>query len=999
MHLTLINTNKYLHMKTKIIYFLFLCTVLTYAQDRNITGTVTYTDGSPIPSVNVLLKNNTKGTITDFDGHYSIIAKENDILVFSYLGLKTKEIAVKLSDIIDVILEEDSESLTEVVVIGYGSTPKRDLTGSITSIKSADLLKQPALTPTQSLQGKATGVQIISSGAPGSSPIVIIRGTGTVQAGRNPIYVVDGIITERIDNINSDDIISMDILKDASSLAIFGSRGANGVIMVTTKSGKEGKMKIDISSYYGVKNVLSKVNMADALSFVNFSNLAFGTNRFSTNQQYNTDWFDAITRTGTVVNHNISISGGNEKTTAFFSANFYEEKGILLGDDFRRVNLRNKVNYRVTPKLNFGHSISLSLNRSTPKPQGVFTTAYKQSPLVPIRYADGVFAGKWGVPFDDLGAQYNNVGNPVSQLNLSNALAKNLSIQGNINADYEIIKDLKFNTSFGIESGYGKSYNFNNSLEAFLAGDPNRTNSDFASTNLNTLTVNKGDSYHWIYDAFLTYEKTFVKNHNFKIVVGTTSEKGQSEFLQGSRNNVPNNANLFSLNNGDAGTDIANSSRSNIQTLRSYFVRINYDYLHKYLLTATVRRDGSSVFANRNNNWGNFPSVGLGWVLSKENFLEDNKFINNLKLRASWGELGNQNIPLNTVTFSTGLDAVFGNGQNLNPGSTITAIIDENVSWEVTNEIDLGIDFTLLNNRLTGEIDYYNRLNRNAILPISLPQAFGASGATLTHAGKVRNKGFEFALNWSEQLNEKFNYHFGGNLTLNDNKLEKITNQFAFEQVGGSIGNGQVTKLLREGQPIGSFYLLEVIGTDEYGKFRYNDVNKDGIIDNQDKKFFGSYQPKAFYGVNFGINYNSWDLNIDGYGNAGSKVYNGKKAQRFGGENIEQSVADNIFSGTNLANQNPAPSNEVPLSSTYFLEKGNFFRINNITLGYTLPKLIDGIQKIRIYALAQNPFIIKSFSGFTPELPGNGDPLGSTGIELDAYPSIKSFIFGINVNF
>lgn len=986
-------------MNTKIVYFLLLFPLLFFAQGRNISGTVTYKDGTPIPSVNVLLKNNAKGTITDFDGHFSIKANENDILVFSYLGLKTKEITIRLSDVIDVILEEDSETLNEVVVVGYGSAQKKDLTGSITSIKSSEILKQPSLTPTQSLQGKAPGVQIISSGAPGSSPVVSIRGIGTVLAGRNPIYVVDGIITERIDNINSDDILSLDILKDASSLAIYGSRGANGVIIVSTKSGKEGKMKIDISSYYGVKDVLSKVNMANASSFVNFSNLAFGTNRFSTDQRYNTDWFDAITRIGSVVNHNISISGGTEKTTSIFSANFYEERGILLGDNFRRLNLRNKVNYKIFPKLNFGHSISLSLNRSTPKPQGVFTTAYKQSPLVPIKYSDGIFVGRWGVPFDDLGAQYNNVGNPVSELNLSNALAKNLSIQGNLNADYKITNDLKFNTSFGIESGYSKSYNFSNNLEAFLAGDPNRTNVDFASTNLNALTVNKGDSYHWVYDAFLTYDKTFFENHNFKIVLGTTTEKQQSEFLQGSRNNVPNNANLFSLNNGDAGTDIANSARSNIQTLRSYFVRINYDYLHKYLLTATVRRDGSSVFANKKNNWGNFPSVGLGWVLSKEKFLENNSFINNLKLRGSWGQLGNQNIPLNTVTFSTGLDAVFGSDQSLNPGSTITAIIDENVSWEVTNEIDFGIDFALLNNRLTGEIDYYNRLNKNAILPISLPQAFGASGATLTHAGKIRNKGFEFTLNWNEQISDKFNYHFGGNLTLNDNKLEKITNQFAFEQTGGSIGNGQVTKLLREGQPIGSFYLLEVIGTDEFGKFRYNDVNNDDIIDNRDRKFFGSYQPKAFYGINIGINYSNWDLNIDGYGNAGSKVYNGKKAQRFGGENIEQSVADNIFSGTNTANQNPAPSNEVPLSSTYFLEKGNFFRINNITLGYTLHKLIDGVQKIRIYMLAQNPFIIKSFSGFTPELPGNGDPLGSSGIELDAYPSIKSFIFGINVNF
>jgi len=986
-------------MKTKIIYALLFIPFLIFAQGRTITGKVTSSDGVAIPSVNVLIKNTAKGVVTDFDGNFSIVANQNDVLVFSYIGMKPKEIVVGTANIINVALEDSAESLEEVVVIGYGSVQKRDLTGSITSIKAEDLLKQPALTAAQSLQGKASGVQIISSGAPGSSPVVRIRGTGTVLGGRNPIYVVDGIITDRIDNINSDDIVSMDILKDASSLAIYGSRGANGVIMVTTKSGKEGKIKVDVSSYYGTKTALSKVNMADAASFANFSNIAFGYNRFPGNQQYNTDWFDEITRSGSVANHNISVSGGNEKTTAFFSANFYDEKGILIGNDYRRLNLRNKVDYNLSSKLKFGHNVSLSLNRSTPKPYSAFTNAYKQSPLVPVRYVDGAFVGRYGVPFDDNGAQYNNVGNPVSQLELSNELIKNLIIQGNFTAEYKILDKLKFNTSFGIESGYGKSYNFSNNLAAFLAGDPNRETSDFASSNLNTLTSSKSDFYQWVYDAFVTYDDTFGESHNLKIVLGTTTEKGQSSSLQGSRNNVPNNSDLFSLNNGDAGTDLASGGNSDVKTLRSYFARMSYDFNHKYLVTATIRRDGSSVFANKDNNWGNFPSVGLGWVISKESFLENSEFLSNLKLRASWGQLGNQNIPLNTLTFNSGLDYSFGTDQIINPGSTITAIIDDNVSWEVTEEIDFGIEFGFLNNRLSGELDYYDRLNKNAILPISLPQAFGASGATLTHAGKIRNKGFEFTLNWKDEINDEFHYNIGGNLTTNKNELEEITNQFAFEQTGGSIDNGQYTKLLREGQPVGSFYLYEALGMDERGKFIYNDVNNDDIIDSKDRQFFGSYQPDMYYGVNIGLTFANWDFNADGYGNAGSKVYNGKKAQRFGGENIEQNVADNIFSATSTQNQHPAPSNEVPLSSTYFLESGDFFRINNISLGYTFPKILDGIQKVRVYALAQNPFIIKSFSGFTPELPGNGDPLGTTGIELNAYPSVSSYLFGININF
>ncbi|NLP58948.1 TonB-dependent receptor [Lutibacter sp. B1] len=986
-------------MKTKLICSLLLFPLLFFAQERNITGKVTSFDGMPIPSVSVLIKNTTRGVVTDFDGVYSISARENEILVFSYIGLKTKEVVIGTSNIIDVTLEEDTSTLEEVVVIGYGVVQKKDLTGSITSIKSDEILKQPALTPAQSLQGKASGLQIISSGAPGSSPVVRIRGTGTILAGRDPIYVVDGIITDRIDNINSDDIVSMDILKDASSLAIYGSRGANGVIMVTTKSGKQGKMKIDVSSYYGIKTMLSEVNMANSESYVSYSNLAFGYNRFSTDQQYNTDWFDEITRTGSVMNHNITVSGGSEKISALFSANYFEEEGILKGNDYRRLNLRNKVKYDISPKLKFEHNISLSINRSIPKPYSAFTTAYKQSPLVPVKYEDGVFEGRWGVPFDDSGARYNNVGNPVSQLELSNEKHKNTIIQGNVSVEYEILDDLKFNTSFGIESGFGKYYIFNDNLAAYLAGDPNREVEDFESSNLNTLTVRKSDYYHWIYDAFLTYTKTLADDHHFKLVVGTTTEKEQSDFLKGVRNNVPNNTNLFSLNNGEAGTDIATSGLSNLKTLRSYFGRLSYDYLHKYLLTATIRRDGSSVFANKNKNWGNFPSVGLGWVISEENFLKDVEFINQLKIRGSWGKLGNQNIPLNELTFNSDLGYVLGSDQSYVPGSTVTAIVDENVSWEVTEEFDLGLEFSLLDYRLSGEVDYYNRLNKNAILPISLPKAFGASGTTLTHAGKVRNKGFEFALNWKDKIGDDFTYNIGGNLTYNENELEKITNQFAFEQSGGSIDNGQVTKLLREGEPIGSFYLLEVLGFDERGEFVYNDINDDGVIDNDDRKFFGSYQPDVFYGINIGCTYKNWDFSVDGYGNAGNKIYNGKKAQRFGGENIEQTVANNMYSATSASNQNPAPFNDVPPSSTYFLEDGDFFRINNITVGYTFSNVIEGIQKIRIYGLAQNPFIFKSFSGYTPELPGNGDPLGTSGIELYAYPSVTSYLFGVNINF
>ncbi|MEM9687379.1 MAG: TonB-dependent receptor, partial [Bacteroidota bacterium] len=347
-----------------------------------------------------------------------------------------------------------------------------------------------------------------------------------------------------------------------------------------------------------------------------------------------------------------------------------------------------------------------------------------------------------------------------------------------------------------------------------------------------------------------------------------------------------------------------------------------------------------------------------------------------------------------------GLNYALGPGQDVNQGATIDQIIDPNLSWETTEELDIGLEFGFLDNRLSGEIDYYNRLNRDAILPVELPDAFGAAGTTLTPAGKVRNKGVEVALSWSDTVGEDFYYSIGGNITFNTNELEEVTNPFFAENEGGSIGNGQITKKVVEGEPLGSFWLLEVTGVDEAGNFSYEDLNNDGEIDNNDRQFFGSYQPKTFFGVNVSLSYRNWDVNLDGFGNYGNVVYNGKKAQRFGGENIEQSVADNRWIPENPSDTEPAPNNNVPVSSTYYLESGDFFRLNNITLGYTIPQGENALfNRFRIYATAQNPFISQKFSGFTPELPGDGNPLNNPGIELSVYPSVQSYILGINVSF
>lgn len=987
-------------MKASIIlicFFLTVCCFSARAQEKNITGTVTsQNDGMPIPGVNVVIKGTSTGTATDFNGNYSIQANPGDVLVFSYLGLETQEVAVSNQNSINVTMATSAAALEKVVLIGYGQAEKKDLTGSITSIEPESITNQPAASAMESIQGKAAGVIITPSGAPGAAPDVFIRGLGTVFGGQNPLYVVDGVLTDGIRNINPNDILSMDILKDASSLAIYGNRGANGVIIVTTKKGKAGKMKISYDGFSGFTTVLNHVEMADARSYAIYSNEGLGLERFSENPQYNTDWYDEIMRTGVFRSHNVAISTGGKNITAYFSAGFFEEEGILKGNDYNKLTLRSNTTFDLADNVTFTSAVSAALVDEVPKPFSIFTTAYKQSPLVPVRYTSGPFDGKFGVSTDEQG-DYNNVGNPVRDLLFNNQKQDNLKLQGSFTFEYEIADWISFTSRFGVETSYFRSKSFVPNLKFFLSDDPSKTREDYTDETINTLTITKRDNYSWVLDNFINLTHTFGEVHNFDLTLGTSAEEMGGSFLTGVRENVPENPDYWSLNNGSPEPAFARHLEDPTVRLRSYFARLSYDFDGRYLFTGTLRRDGSSQF-QEGEKYGNFFAVGVGWVVSEEAFLEDSEVINYLKFRASFGELGNQNVPLNILTFTTDLNYVFGPDQHIVEGGTIDELIDPELSWETTEALDIGVDFGFLENKLTGTVDYYNRLNRDATLPVELPDAFGFSGVTLTPAGQVRNKGWEFSLNWNGKIGDDFNYTIGANFTMNENELENISNPFFAENRGGSIGGaGRITKKVVEGQPLGSFWLLQVTGVDDEGNFTFEDLNDDGEINDDDKQFYGSYAPQNYFGINIGITYRNWDFNVDGFGNYGNKVYNGKKAQRFGLENIEQAVFDNRWTPENTSNTEPAPYNTFPRSSTYFLESGDFFRINNITVGYTIPFNKNSFfEEVRIYATAQNPFIWQDYSGFTPELPGA--PLGLAGIELSAYPSVTKYLVGLNIS-
>jgi TonB-linked SusC/RagA family outer membrane protein len=993
-------------MRNFILSFLAFILLPAYMSGQAIKGKVSDKNGIGIPGAIIVAVDSRTTADTDFDGNFSINAKEGEVLKISMVGFDAVSVKASLIPMTVTLKDSKDTELKEVVVIGYGTRKKSDNTGAISQLSTTDITKSKVLNATQAIQGKAAGVQVIGTDVPGSSPSLIIRGIGTYGADRTPLYVVDGVPTKNITNINSNDIASFDILKDASSLAIYGNQAANGVVIITTKKGKGDKTSVEYDGFYGIRTPLKTVKMSGSNHFAYYSDVAEQNTRFSTDQLYNTNWFDEITRLGTYSSNNLSLSGSSDKINYLFSLNYYDEDGVLDGLKYNRFTFRNNNDYKLSDKVKIIQTLSVSSSKSTPKPLSAFTSAYKQSPLVPVKYPNG----SWGMPIIGMdgqasmtGALFNNVGNPVSQLAFFNEEQKNLLLQGSLALEYKILNELKFTSRVGVEYNNWKKFAYTPSKEIWLAADPTRVASNYSALDpINELVTARSDYFNWNFDNFLTYNKKFADIHDVELTLGMSAqETGSKEELEVKGRNVPENSNYWSLNlsNSPSNNVVTNHRIGNQRHLIGYFARFQYTLMEKYLLTGTIRRDGSSQFAT-DQKWGNFPSFGLGWIISKEDFLKDNKTINFLKLRGGWGRLGNQNVPINQQTFSSGTGYAYDFGGSLYSGTTIGSFVDPTLGWEITDETSAGLDFKMLDNKLSGSFDWYNKNTSNVILNVTPPLTVG-TGATPAHAGEITNKGYEIALRWDNSVGDNLKYWVGANYSNNKNEVSKVYNPLAIKQQGGGIGNGQYTKQLAEGQPLGSFYLFEVAGYDANGNFTYYD--KDHAITSNpvetDRKFFGSSLPTYYYGINLGIEYKNFDFSVDGYGVGGNKVYNGKKAQRFGNENIEAGIATDFWTATNTTASNPAPFNSVPLSSNYYLESGAYFRVNNITLGYTLPKFSASVNSLRIYASAINPFISQKFTGYSPELNNDGDPMGMQGIELDAYPTLSSFIIGANLKF
>jgi TonB-dependent starch-binding outer membrane protein SusC len=1002
------------------LFALLFITIGTFAQDRIVKGQVTGSDDKqPIPGVNVIIQGTNKGTATDYNGMYSIeILTGENSLVFTFVGYKSQVVQIGGREVVNVSLEPESMTLDEVVVVGYGVQRKSDITGATANLKGDVLLQQPVLTATQAMQGKVAGVQIISSGQPGTSPQIRIRGVSTALGGTTALYVVDGILTDDISNINTADIVDINILKDASASAIYGSRGANGVVIITTKRGKEGGTKINYNNNIGVRQAANLVQMANSAEYSNYVQAATGT--IPPSSEFSTDWYDVILRTAWQQTHNLSLSGGSDKATYLFNMGYLSDEGIVIDNDFKRLTLRLNNDYQLGKKVKAGFQSSYgnSINQNGfgninidafGNIGAVYNNAYRASPTIP-----SIIDGRYGNT-----SAFQNVGNALLDIKNNSIEVKENRLQGSSFIDYTPIPWLTLRSSFGVDwrnsLNRGYYYQFNADEETFITAGGNQYRDQ------SSLIMQQSQSYRWVWDNTFTITKKF-GDHDVVFLGGTTAEKFDFTFFSASRRDVPADPNLWYIGVGDANTS-QNDGGGDAWARNSYLARVNYGYLGKYLVTATIRSDGSSRLPSQ-NRWQQYPSVGVAWVMSRESFFQNQNVFDLLKLRASYGKVGNDQIPTNAFTQTVSLNRAYpfnGSATPATNGAQINQIIDPNITWEITEEYDVALEFALVQSKLTGEINYYNKTVNNALINVPIPRTVGDSdGVILTNAASIQNAGVELVLDWKTSVNTNFSYSINANVTFNKNKVVELNGgQGIF---GGGIGGAQgFTTFTDNGQPIGSFYVLKVLGVfntvDEVnaytssdgrviqpnakaGDFKYLDKNNDGKIDDNDRVFAGSYQPVAYFGLNLGANYKALDFSLAFYGNAGNEVYNGKKAVRVEGkDNVERDVVYNRWTASNRNQSEPGANVGNLLASTYFVESGAFVRINNVSIGYTFPSALLQrlhIASLRTFVTSQNPFTYKKYSGFTPELPG--DPI-SSGIELNAYPTTRTIAVGLNVGF
>lgn len=978
-------------------------------QERSISGTVLNEKGEPLPGVTVTEKGSSNSVVTDEKGFFTIkLSAANATLVISSIGYENIQQSVANISTQNFVLKATTKSLDEVVVVGYGSQKKKDLTGSVSSVNASELKSLPVPDIGEALQGRSSGVQVVSSGVPGTNVTFRIRGTGTIN-NSDPLLVIDGVPTDiPLNALSPDDIANIEILKDASAAAIYGSRGANGVVIITTKRGKSGKNTLEFKMFEGQQKAANMVKMLDASQFASLHNEMMFNNGQPKNPAYSnpsslgkgTDWLGGLFHTSPMQSYSLAYSGGGPKSNFYVSGTMLDQQGIVINTGYKRYTVQFNSESRVFDWLKFGSNLTLNHDIKTSGNYNI-SNAMAALPGQPIYNADGTYSGPVGQS-----SWYGDIINPIGKATIEENTIRGYNVLGNIYTEITLLKDLKFKSTGGVEALFWDNRTWTPKYNWQPIPQPN-----------SSLFEQYNKSLTWLWDNYFTYDKYLAQKHHITLLAGSSAQNHRYDYMNGSIQNFASST-TQQLNNGTTQPTVGGDASE--WALLSFIGRANYTFNSKYLFTATLRRDGSSRFGET-HRWGWFPSGSAAWRVSEEKFMKSISWINDLKLRVGYGITGNQNI--GNYSFASVLQTVLYNFNGQNVAAVVPlAIPNPGVRWEEVQQSNIGIDAMLFEGRVSITADAYIKNTNNMLVPMSVPITTGYSDIIVPsiNAGKVQNKGIELSIT-THNTKGAFEWTTNFNISYNKNKVVSLNDSTPIYT--GSIGLNQNLSIQKTGLPVNSFYgyvpngifqtqkdvnayAVQVPGSDPYnrtspGDVRFRDLNNDGKIDDNDRTYIGNPNPRFIFAMNNTFAWKGFELSIFLQGVQGNDIFNANRIYQEGMAVAQnQTVAVlNRWSGAGTSNTMPRAIFNDPNKNTRvsgrFVEDGSYLKIKNITFGYNLPKRLiqkANIQTARVYLSAQNLVTFTKYSGFDPEVPVNG-------IDLNVYPVTRTISAGINLIF
>ena len=974
-----------------------------FAQQITVQGVVKDQTGETVIGASVMEKGTTNGTITGIDGDFSLNMSPNGTLVVSFVGYKTQEVQVKGQKQLQVVLSEDSEMLDEVVVIGYGTMKKSDLTGAVSSIGNKDIKDSPVSNLGQAIQGKISGVQIVDAGKPGDNVSIKIRGLGSIN-NCDPLVVIDGVPTDLgLSSLNMADVERLDVLKDASATAIYGSRGANGVVMITTKRGTEGKGKLAVSANYSFQNATNVPSLLNAAQYAELSNDMMVNSGRNPNPEWanpselgaGTDWMDELLRTGVMQNYTVSYSGGNEKSHYYVSGGFLDQSGIVKSVNYRRFTFQSNSDAQVLKWLKFSNNITFSADT---KKSGSYNIgdALKALPIYPVKNEDGSWSGP-----DGNSEWYGSTRNPIGPTELNKSQTDGYNFLANLTAELTFTKWLKFKSTFGYDAKFWFIDNFTPKYN--WKPTPTEETSRYKSDN---------KSFTYLWDNYFLFDHTFAEKHRVGLMAGMSAQWNTNDYLNAQKN-VFMFDNVHEMDNGEEMYAIGGNETE--WALLSYMARVNYSYEDRYLLTATIRRDGSSRFGKK-HRWGTFPSVSVAWRASQEKWFPKNDYINDLKVRAGYGVTGSQASVGNYSYLASYNTSVypFGISSGNQTALVSSTLANPYIHWEEVAQTNIGFDASLFNSRVMFSFDAYLKETRDMLVKASIPitSGFEDTTTTYTNAGKVRNQGIEMSLH-TINLTGELGWETNLTATYNKNKIKDLNSDVPYYI--NQINNSYVTMLAKD-YPINVFYGYVTDGIfqnqsevnthavqpgAEPGDIRFRDLNNDGVINDSDRTVIGNPNPSWLFSMNNSLSYKGFELSVFLQGIAGNKIYNANNIDNTGMAAAYNQTTDVLkrWQGEGTSNSMPravfGDPNQNTRVSDRFVENGSYLRLKNITLSYTFPKQWlqkAQIENARLSLSCENVATITGYSGFDPEV-------GINGIDQNRYPISRTFSLGLNFNF